>query len=87
MQGVPLVTGAVDVPRFDCDALIKALRTDQAGESTFPQFLEASWKAGVIRYEVDFTKRIVTYSGCLGEEYVEEYPEVSRPLKIAGGLS
>jgi uncharacterized protein YbcV (DUF1398 family) len=79
MQGTPLVTGVVDVPRFDRDALIRALRVDQAGESTFAQFLEASWKAGVVRYDVDFAKRIVTYSGCLGEEYVEEYPKVELP--------
>ena len=42
MQGTPLVSGASDVPAFDKDGLIKALRTDQAGQSTFPQFLDAS---------------------------------------------
>ncbi len=41
MQGAPLVEGAVDVPVFDEEALIKALRVDQAGESTFPAFLDA----------------------------------------------
>jgi uncharacterized protein YbcV (DUF1398 family) len=41
-QGAPLLTGTVDVPPFDREALIKALRTDQAGESTFPEFLAAS---------------------------------------------
>ncbi|HEY3823185.1 MAG TPA: DUF1398 family protein [Bryobacteraceae bacterium] len=76
MQGAPLVSGAVDVPVFDRDALIVALRTDQAGESTFPQFLEACWKAGVVRYDVDFLARTVSYYGCRGEEYVEEYPAV-----------
>ncbi len=76
MQGTPLLTGTVDIPRFDREALIRALRTDQAGESTFSQFLEASWKAGVVRYEVDFSKRVVTYYGCLEEEYVEEYPQL-----------
>lgn len=79
MQGTPLLTGAADIPRFDREALIRALRTDQAGESTFPQFLEASWNAGVIRYEVDFSKRVVTYCGCLGEEYVEDYPKIDLP--------
>src|SRR5215475_12520508 len=44
VQGAPLLTGIADVPPFDRDALIKALRTDQAGESTFPEFLAASWK-------------------------------------------
>jgi uncharacterized protein YbcV (DUF1398 family) len=76
MQGVPLVTGAVDVPTFDQDALIKALRVDQAGESTFPEFLAASWRAGVVRYDVDFAARTVAYFGCNGEEYIETYPAV-----------
>jgi len=74
MQGTPLVTGAHDVPNFDQDALIKALRTDQAGLSTFPEFLSAAWRAGVVRYDVDFNARTVTYFGCLGESYVEAYP-------------
>ena len=76
MQGQPLVSGAVDVPRFNEAALIKALRTDQAGESTFPEFLEATWRAGIIRYDVDFSARTVTYQGCNGEEYTEAYPAV-----------
>ena len=73
-QGTPLVTGTVDVPRFDRDALISALRTDQAGKSTFPEFLAASWGAGVVRYDVDFVARRVAYYGSNGEEYIEEYP-------------
>ncbi len=76
MQGAPLVTGTVDVPAFDEDALIQALRVDQAGESTFPEFLAASWRAGVVRYDVDFAARTVAYFGCNGEEYVEAYPSV-----------
>jgi uncharacterized protein YbcV (DUF1398 family) len=76
MQGTPLLTGAADVPKFDGEALIRALRTDQAGGSTFPEFLEASWRAGVIGYDVDFAARTVRYYGCEGEEYVEEYPAV-----------
>lgn len=76
MQGKPLVSGAVDVPAFDRDALIAALRRDQAGESTFPEFLEASWRAGVVRYDVDFAARTVAYFGCNGEEYIEAYPAV-----------
>jgi len=67
------VTGMAEVPPFDREALIVALRTDQAGESTFAQFLEASWRAGVVRYEVDFAARIVTYYGATGGEYVEAY--------------
>ena len=76
MQGTPLVTGAVDVPTFDREALIRALRTDQKGESTFPEFLAASWRAGVVRYDVDFAARTVTYCGSNGEQYVEDYPAV-----------
>jgi uncharacterized protein YbcV (DUF1398 family) len=76
MQGAPLITGAADVPRFDQDALVKALRVDQAGESTFPEFLAASWRAGVVRYDVDFAARTVAYFGCNGEEYTEAYSSV-----------
>ena len=78
-QGAPLVSGTVDVPPFDREALITALRTDQAGESTFPEFLAATWRAGIVRYDVDFDKRIVTYYGCSGDEYAEEYPLVEIP--------
>jgi hypothetical protein len=60
---------------FNREALIAASRVDQAGESTFPEFL-ASWRAGVVRYEVDFAVRTVAYFGCNGEEYVEAYPAV-----------
>ena len=75
--GAPLLTGTTDVPPFDREALIKALRTDQAGQSTFPEFLAASWRAGVVHYDVDFTSRTVAYYGCNGgEEYVESYPAV-----------
>lgn len=77
IQGTPLVTGTVDVPSFDEAALIKALRTDQAGKSTFPEFLKATWEAGVTSYEVDFAKRLVVYYGCQGEKYLEEYPAVN----------
>jgi uncharacterized protein YbcV (DUF1398 family) len=73
-QGTPLVSGTIDVPPFDRDALIKALRTDQSGNSTFAEFLAATWRAGVIRYDVDFLARTVAYYGCNGEEYIENYP-------------
>ncbi|MFD4836496.1 DUF1398 domain-containing protein [Achromobacter sp. NPDC058515] len=77
MQGTPLVSGAADVPAFDELALAKALRTDQAGESTFAEFLEAAWRAGVIRYDVDLVNRTVTYYGCLDEAYAEQYPALN----------
>jgi uncharacterized protein YbcV (DUF1398 family) len=72
----PLVSGAADVPPFNREALIAALRTDQAGDSTFPEFLASCWRAGVVRYEVDFMARTVAYYGCDGEEYIEDYPAV-----------
>jgi uncharacterized protein YbcV (DUF1398 family) len=75
-QGAPLLSGAADVPPFDREALITALRIDQAGNSTFPEFLMASWRAGVVRYEVDFAARTVVYYGCNGEEYIEAYAAV-----------
>jgi len=75
-QGTPLISGMEDVSPFDQGALIAALRTDQAGNSTFPEFLMAAWKAGVVSYEVDFGERTVTYHGSGGESYVESYPAV-----------
>jgi uncharacterized protein YbcV (DUF1398 family) len=76
IQGAPLLSGTADVPPFDREALIAALRIDQAGNSTFPEFLAASWHAGVVRYDVDFAARTVAYYGCNGEEYIEAYPAV-----------
>ena len=76
VMGTPLATGMVDVPPFDRDALIAALRTDQAGRGTFPEFLMASWRAGIVRYDVDLAARTCTYYGANGEVYVESYPAV-----------
>lgn len=75
-QGIPLINTTVDVPPFNREALVKALRIDQAGQSTFPEFLKASWEAGIVTYIVDFEKRVVTYYGVLGESYSENYPAV-----------
>jgi len=76
-QMTPLVLGMQDVPPFSEEALMAALRTDQAGQSTFPEFLMASWKAGVIGYEVDFIARTVVYYGAQGEAYTESYGAVA----------
>jgi uncharacterized protein YbcV (DUF1398 family) len=76
MSGIPLQSGMVDVPAFNREALITALRVDQAGKSTFPEFLQASWEAGTVSYDVDFMARKVAYYGCCGDQYVEEYPAV-----------
>ena len=75
-QGQPLVTDCADVPKFDKDALVKALRLDQAGESSFPEFLKSSWEAGVIGYDINFEKRTCTYFGVNEESYVESYPAI-----------
>ncbi|MCC8460665.1 MAG: DUF1398 family protein [Candidatus Megaira endosymbiont of Carteria cerasiformis] len=75
-QGIPIIKGIHEIPKFDREALISAIRSDQEGLCTFPEFLCASWKAGVIEYEVDFITRKVTYYGANGESYLEEYPAV-----------
>lgn len=67
------------LPRFDRDALIAALRANQEGRSTYPEFLRASLHAGVLRYEVDTAARTCTYQGARGERYVESYPAVEVP--------
>ncbi|HLI30896.1 MAG TPA: DUF1398 family protein [Terriglobia bacterium] len=77
MQGEPLLSGTFEIPSFDAEALIRALRKDQAGEGTFPDFLLNSWQAGVVRYEVDFVDRTVAYYGCDGSQYIEAYPAVN----------
>lgn len=78
-QGTPLITGSAEIAAFDQAALVQALRRDQGGKSTFPEFLKASWEAGVISYDVDLEKRNVTYYGILGESYVEDYQAVEIP--------
>ena len=67
MQGTPLVAGMTDVPPFDRDALVTAPRIDQAGESSFPEFLIAAWKSGVVSYDVDFAAETCTYCGPDGD--------------------
>jgi uncharacterized protein YbcV (DUF1398 family) len=75
-QGSPLVSGMHEILAFDEDALAKALTADQEGKSTLPEFLLASWNAGVIGYEVDFLACTVTYRGAKGEVYQTSYPAV-----------
>ena len=75
-QGIPIIKGTHEIPRFDREALISAIKSDQEGLCTFPEFLCASWKAGIIEYEVDFITRKVTYYGANVESYFEEYPAV-----------
>lgn len=79
MAATPLIQGIAEVPTFDRDSLVRALREDQSGGTTFPQFLNAAWRAGVVRYEVDFQARRVVYFGSLGERYAEDYLPVDLP--------
>jgi uncharacterized protein YbcV (DUF1398 family) len=78
-QGQPLATGTLDVPSFDEERLGRALRIDQAGESTFAEFLQATWDSGIVSYEVDFNARVVTYYGAEDESYTESYPALEVP--------
>ena len=56
-QGIPIIEGTHEIPKFDREAVISAIRSTQEGLCTFPEFLHTSWKAGVIEYEVDFITR------------------------------
>ena len=79
-QGAPVVTGSAMVAPFDRDALIAALRADQQGLSTFPEFVTAAWRAGVLSWTVDLVARTCTYRSASGREsYVESYPAVELP--------
>lgn len=73
-QSPALILGTHEVPGFDEAALIAAIRADQVGKTTFQEFLQASWAAGVVAYDADFVNRKVTYYGVKGEAYVEDYP-------------
>ena len=78
VQQMPsLISDSAAVPAFSEQTLIAAIRADQSGKTTFPEFLVAAWQAGVIWYKVDFTERTVTYGGATGETYTETYPLVS----------
>lgn len=75
-QQTPLIIGQYDVPVFNIDALVTAIKKDQSGNSTFQEFLQSAWNAGVISYDVDFINRKVIYYGINKNKYVEEYPSV-----------
>jgi uncharacterized protein YbcV (DUF1398 family) len=77
IQGEPLINGISDVAPFDRNAVIDALRADQAGETTFPEFAAAAWRAGVLHYVVDLDHRTCSYFGVDNECWVESYPAVS----------
>ncbi len=75
-QGTPLLSGICEIPKFNREALIQAIRADQEGRSTFAEFLQSTWQAGVVSYDADFISRKVSYYGINGDEYTEEYPAV-----------
>lgn len=52
-------------------ALLAVLAVCSSGRSTLPEFLVASWKAGVAKYDVDLIGRTCTYHGVDDEKYVE----------------
>jgi uncharacterized protein YbcV (DUF1398 family) len=72
----PVISAISEVPAFDRGAVIDALRADQAGHTTFPEFLTAIWSAGVTGFVVDLDGRTVTYRGIDNATYVERYPAV-----------
>lgn len=76
-QGQPILQGLLPVQKFNQTLLQKAIKTDQKGQSTFPEFLLSAWNAGVIRYEVDFLTHTVTYYGANNEHYSEDYKAVT----------
>ncbi|MFT4063987.1 hypothetical protein [Paraburkholderia sp.] len=53
------------------------MRADQAGQTTFPEFLLGARIASVLRYDVGLIRRCAGYFGCDGESCVESYPEVT----------
>jgi len=75
-QGKPLIEGAAPIAEFNPQALVAAIVADQAGETTFAEFLHAAWRAGVVRYMVDFGARTVTYFGVDGSNHAEAYSAV-----------
>ena len=76
MQNKPLITGMMEVPPMRRGLLVEAIDKDKAGGS-FPDFLKATWEAGIIRYEVDFVARTVKYYGSHPSDvYEETYPHV-----------
>ncbi len=75
-QGTPMIEGAVEAPAFDRDSFLTALRADQAGTMAFPDWMEATWRAGVVWYSVDLQERTCTYRSPAGDSYVEHYTAV-----------
>lgn len=77
-QQAPLVAGLSRVADFDRDA-VGAIRRDQLGQSTYPEFMLDIWHAGVVAYDIDLAARTCTYLGLdpTIDMYVEDYPAVT----------
>ncbi|MET8752214.1 DUF1398 family protein [Streptomyces sp. NPDC004667] len=73
----PILEGMADIAPWDEEALTAAIRADQAGRTSYPEFIDGCWNAGVLHYEVDLNARTCTYNGALGDAYTESYPSVS----------
>jgi uncharacterized protein YbcV (DUF1398 family) len=75
----PLTAGLAELAVFDRDAVIIAIRDDQRGESTYDEFMNAIWQAGVLTYDIDLTAHTCTYCGAdpTTDAYCERYSAVS----------
>lgn len=73
----PIVGPVAAVPAWNEVGLIAAIRADQVGNGTFPEFLRDAWQAGVIHFRVDLANRTCTYFGVSDNHYVETYPAVA----------
>ena len=73
----------VPIPSFNREKVIQAIRDDQAGRTTFPEFLKGIWEAGIVAYDVDFDRRNVIYYGNDRSHFYEElYPAVELPVEV-----
>lgn len=72
--GNPLIGRVGPCPDFDQIALVQNIRANQAGKISFSEFLASLWKAGIIRYEVDFTTRQMSYFGAFDKSIKKATP-------------
>ena len=75
-QGTPMTDAPTEVPPFDLDAFVTHLRAEQEGRISYPEWMDATWRSGVVWYEVDLAARTCTYRSPAGESYVEHYASV-----------
>jgi uncharacterized protein YbcV (DUF1398 family) len=78
-QGAPMMSGSAEVPAFDRAGFVASLRAEQEGRLTYPEWMAATWHAGVVWYVVDLAARTCTYRSPAGDHYVEDYPAVELP--------